>query len=48
ACLDSGVSVAPGDSFGRDFGHYVRLCFTGEPRERLELGIERLNRIFNA
>ncbi|RMF60669.1 MAG: pyridoxal phosphate-dependent aminotransferase, partial [Calditrichaeota bacterium] len=33
ACLDSGVSVAPGDSFGRDFGHYVRLCFTGEPRE---------------
>ncbi|MFQ5707536.1 MAG: pyridoxal phosphate-dependent aminotransferase [bacterium] len=46
ACLDKGVSVAPGDSFGKDFSKYIRLCFTGEPTERLEQGIERLNRIF--
>lgn len=47
-CLDGGVSVAPGDSFGRDFGRYIRLCFTGEPPERLSVGIERLNAIFAA
>jgi len=46
ACLDSGVSVAPGDSFGKDFHHYIRLCFTGESPERLEKGIERLNKVF--
>ncbi len=46
ACLDSGVSVAPGDSFGKDFHHYIRLCFTGESPERLEVGIERLNKVF--
>ncbi len=45
-CLDSGVSVAPGDSFGKDYTKYIRLCFTGESLERLEMGIERLNRIF--
>ncbi len=47
-CLDSGVSVAPGDSFGKDFQTYIRLCFTGEPPQRLKLGIERLNSIFAA
>lgn len=44
--LDSGVSVAPGDSFGRDFGNYIRLCFTGEAPDKLQKGIDRLNRIF--
>jgi N-succinyldiaminopimelate aminotransferase len=48
ACLDAGVSVAPGDSFGKDFIKYVRLCFTGEPQERLKVGIERLNKIFSS
>lgn len=46
ACLDTGVSVAPGDSFGKDFHNYIRVCFTGEARQRLEVGIERLNRVF--
>lgn len=46
ACLDSGVSVAPGDSFGKDFQNYIRLCFTGESPERLEEGINRLNKVF--
>lgn len=44
-CLDGGVSVAPGDSFGKDFTKYIRLCFTGENPDRLALGIERLNKI---
>ena len=48
ACLDLGVSVAPGDSFGRDFKTWLRLCFTGEPPEKLEIGIERLNRVFGS
>ena len=45
-CLDAGVSVAPGDSFGKDFYNYIRLCFTGESPERLEKGIERLHKVF--
>jgi len=47
ACLDNGVSVAPGDSFGTHFTEYLRLCFTGETPERLMKGIVRLNRILN-
>ncbi|NOX37726.1 MAG: pyridoxal phosphate-dependent aminotransferase [Calditrichaeota bacterium] len=44
--LENGVSVAPGQDFGRDFQDYVRLCFTGEPPERLQIAIDRLNRFF--
>lgn len=47
ACLDNGVSVAPGDSFGKNFTKWIRLCFTGESPERLTMGIQRLNRIFS-
>lgn len=43
--LESGVSVAPGSDFGKDFGNYIRLCFTGEPPLRLEKAIERLNAV---
>ena len=45
-CLDSGVSVAPGKDFGKDFHDYIRICFAGEPPERLAIAVERLNRIF--
>ncbi len=45
--LDAGVAVAPGDSFGKDFTEYIRLCFTGESPARLVAGIERLNRILS-
>jgi aspartate/methionine/tyrosine aminotransferase len=41
-CFKNGVSVAPGEDFGKDFSQYIRLCFTGEPPERLEKGIDRL------
>ena len=42
ACFDKGVSVAPGIDFGKDFGLFLRVCFTGEPPDRLEKGVERL------
>lgn len=45
-CLDAGVSVAPGIDFGNDFRNYIRICFTGEPPQRLALAVERLNRLF--
>jgi aspartate/methionine/tyrosine aminotransferase len=45
ACMDAGVSVAPGEDFGADFGNYIRICFAGEPPPRLEQAIERLNEV---
>lgn len=42
SCLDAGVAVAPGEDFGRDFGQYVRICFTGEDKERMVEGLGRL------
>lgn len=43
--IENGVSVAPGKEFGSDYADYIRLCFTGEPPDRLKIGIERLNTI---
>lgn len=43
--FEAGVSIAPGIDFGSDFQYYIRVCFTGEPEERLWKGIERINRI---
>jgi len=45
SCLDAGISVAPGDSFGQDYKSYIRLCFTGETPERLKTGLQQLNKI---
>ena len=45
-CLESGVSVAPGGDFGSDFRDYIRICFAGESPDRLQVAVERLNRIF--
>ncbi len=44
-CLEGGVSVAPGKDFGTDFHDYIRVCFAGEPPERLALAVKRINRI---
>ncbi len=44
-CLDAGVSVAPGNDFGKDYGDYIRICFAGESPERLKIALERLNRV---
>jgi len=46
-CLDSGVSIAPGKDFGKDFSDYIRLCFAGESPDRLKIGVERLNKILS-
>ncbi len=43
--LNTGVSVAPGGDFGSGFEDYVRLCFTGETPDRLELAIRRVNAV---
>lgn len=48
ACLDAGVSVAPGADFGADYERYIRICFTGEEPERLRVAVERLNGVFPA
>jgi aspartate/methionine/tyrosine aminotransferase len=45
ACFDEGVSVAPGFDFGKDFALYLRVCFTGESPDRLEIGANRLRKI---
>lgn len=46
ACMDAGVSVAPGGDFGAGFEDYIRICFAGEPPHRLEKAIDRLNGVF--
>lgn len=48
ACMEAGVSVAPGDDFGRGYEDYIRICFAGEPPDRLETAIERLNGVLDA
>ena len=40
--LENGVSVAPGEDFGKGFETYIRLCITGEKPHRLEKGIARV------
>jgi N-succinyldiaminopimelate aminotransferase len=44
--LNSGVSVAPGGDFGKDFENFIRICFTGESPERLDESIQRMNKVF--
>jgi len=42
--LASGVSISPGEQFGRDFTAHARVCFSAVPRDRLAVGLERLER----
>jgi aspartate/methionine/tyrosine aminotransferase len=46
--LDAGVSIAPGEQFGRDFARHARLCFTAVPLERLRVGLARLASVLSA
>jgi N-succinyldiaminopimelate aminotransferase len=46
ACLNVGVAVAPGEDFGKDYSDWIRVCFAGEPPDRVELAVSRLNEIF--
>lgn len=45
AWMEAGVAVAPGSDFGAGFDDHVRLCFTGEPLDRLELAVRRWNAV---
>jgi aspartate/methionine/tyrosine aminotransferase len=46
--LDAGVSIAPGEQFGRDFGRHARICFTAVPRDRMRVGLARLAEVLAA
>jgi aspartate/methionine/tyrosine aminotransferase len=43
--LEAGVAVAAGEDFGKDYGDHIRICFTGERPERVQLAIERINKV---
>ena len=43
--LDAGVSVAPGKDFGNGFETFIRLCYAGEPPERILTAAERINKV---
>jgi N-succinyldiaminopimelate aminotransferase len=42
---EAGVLLAPGSAFGTTCGGFARLCFTGVSEERLDEGIDRINRV---
>ena len=46
--LDAGVSIAPGEQFGRDFARHARICFTAVAPERLRVGLARLADVLSA
>ncbi|MEL6341820.1 MAG: pyridoxal phosphate-dependent aminotransferase [Myxococcota bacterium] len=42
-CLDRNLIFAPGSSFGpKNYGNYVRLCFTCAPPDLVQRGMEKL------
>ncbi|HZS40036.1 MAG TPA: pyridoxal phosphate-dependent aminotransferase [Polyangia bacterium] len=46
--LDAGVSISPGEQFGRGFENHARLCFTAVPPPLLEQGLDRFARALAA
>jgi aspartate/methionine/tyrosine aminotransferase len=44
----AGVLLAPGWAFGDACGSHARLCFTGVVEDRLDEGIDRINRVLAA
>jgi N-succinyldiaminopimelate aminotransferase len=34
-CLDDGLLLAPGPSFGEDYASWIRICFTSAPPEKV-------------
>jgi aspartate/methionine/tyrosine aminotransferase len=43
-CLEGGLLIAPGASFGEAYGAWVRLCFTSVPPDAVMAGVEVLAR----
>jgi aspartate/methionine/tyrosine aminotransferase len=46
--LDAGVSIAPGEQFGKGFERHARICYTAVPRDRLRVGLARLADVLSA
>jgi arginine:pyruvate transaminase len=46
--LDAGVSISPGEQFGRGFERHARLCFTAVQPDRLAEGLDRFARVLAA
>lgn len=44
-CIRAGVSLAPGEAFGRHCRDHLRLCFTAVDPGRLEDAVQRVNRV---
>jgi len=44
-CLDEGVLLCPGLACGRDFGAWMRLCFTSVPPDELDAVLAKLRRV---
>lgn len=47
-CLEDGLLLAPGPSFGRGWERWARLCFTAVPPDRMDRGVRRLRRRLGA
>ncbi|MCA9520756.1 MAG: pyridoxal phosphate-dependent aminotransferase, partial [Myxococcales bacterium] len=43
-CVENGLLVAPGASFGAAYSDYLRVCFTCSPPDVVRAGIETLAR----
>ncbi len=44
-CAEAGVLLTPGTATGRDFGSFVRLCFTAVPPQELSVALGRLREV---
>ena len=44
-CLDAGVLLTPGQASGKDFGKWVRLCFTTVPPDELDEALAKLRTV---
>lgn len=47
-CLEAGVLLTPGPAAGRDFGTWVRLCYTAVPPGDLHRALQRLSGVLGA
>ncbi|MEC8423659.1 MAG: pyridoxal phosphate-dependent aminotransferase, partial [Myxococcota bacterium] len=44
-CIDHNLVLAPGSSCGRDYGGFVRVCFTSAPPEVVARGVDVLAKL---
>lgn len=44
-CLQHNILLAPGESFGKGYENYIRLCFTAAPEEKVHRGLQILKQL---